>query len=158
MKKTIFLLATTLVFAACGGDKPKTSEVEEVVEEFEASEYSAEDDWMDEMGGYEELEKSSKGPKPVEASEEDLEYNEDVAEAEDWLEAAEDASYEEDVEEESELKTAAKGAYERGKEKLKEKKQGIEESETYQNAKEKASELKESAKEKATEVLDDMFR
>jgi hypothetical protein len=41
---------------------------------------------------------------------------------------------------------------------LKEKKQEIEDSETYQNAKEKASELKESAKEKATEVLDDMFR
>ena len=158
MKKTIFLLAIALVFAACGGDKPKTNEVEEVVEEFEASEYSAEDEWMDEMGGYEELEKSTKGPKPVEASEEDLEYNEDVAEAEDWLEAAENASYDEEVEEGGELKTAAKGAYERGKEKLKEKKQEIEDSETYQNAKEKASELKESAKEKATEVLDDMFR
>lgn len=158
MKKTIFLLAIALVFAACGGDKPKTNEVEEVVEEFEASEYSAEDDWMDEMGGYEELERSTKDPKPVEASEEDLEYNEDVAEAEDWLEAAENASYDEDVEEGGELKTAAKGAYERGKEKLKEKKQEIEDSETYQNAKEKASELKESAKEKATEVLDDMFR
>jgi hypothetical protein len=157
MKKTLLICAAVFTLMACGEkkkigvleDEPKYERSEMEFEE----DSSATDDSPISMGG------STGGTmsNEVTASEEDVKYNEEVSEEEEQLEAL--AKQAEQAEEsESELEAAARGAYERGKEKLSEKKQEIEESETYQNAKEKANEIKEAAKEKTTDILNDMFQ
>jgi hypothetical protein len=155
MKKTLLMFAAASVLVACGGNKENEKTMEAKPEVYEASDMEFVEDTLqteDEDSYSGAYSGGTAERKPVEAAEEDIEFNENVDEAEAAFEEAAEAA-----EAESELKAAAKGAYERGKEKYNEKKQEIEESETYQNAKEKAGELKEKATEKATDLLNDMF-